>query len=95
METLEDTDIKKTRKPQRCFGCLEMIPVGSPAHVQAVADGGCVYRMYTHMVCEQIMGYIDLYDDEYEEGCVVEEMHADNFEGTPEEYLKAKEAAHD
>jgi hypothetical protein len=93
METLEDTDIKKTRKPHRCFGCLEMIPIGSPAHMQTIADGGCVYSNYTHTVCQQVIDNMDLrYGDEIDEGCVIEEMHADNFEGTPEEYLKAKEA---
>jgi hypothetical protein len=93
VETLENTDIKKTRKPHRCFGCLEMIPIGSPAHVQVNADGGKIDRFYTHTTCQRIIDNMDLrYGDEIDEGCVVEEMHADNFEGTPEEYLKVKEA---
>ena len=88
---VEEYDVKKTRKPHRCFGCLEIIPAGSQAHVQVNVDMG-IGKIYTHLACEEIMRGMDMeYGDEYLEGCVLEELADLGFEGSPEEYIKTME----
>ena len=86
-DIIEEIEVKKTRKPHMCFGCLEIIPVGSPAHVQVNNDMG-IWRIYTHPACEEIIRGMDMhYDDDYVEGCVRTELEDAGFEGTPEEYV--------
>jgi hypothetical protein len=87
MDILKDEDIKRTKKPHRCFGCLDIIPAGSPAHVQVNNDLGKLGSIYTHIYCEQIMRDMEMdYDDTYSEGCVLDEMSAMGFEGKPEDF---------
>ena len=92
MNIIEDKDVAKTSKPHRCFGCLQIIPAGSPAHVQANNDGGTIGRVYMHLACEKIMREManeDMYyDDDYIEGCVTEELRDRGFKGSPEEYVE-------
>lgn len=89
MDILRDEDVTKTRRPHRCFGCLEIIPKGSPAHVQVNNDLGKLGSIYTHIWCEQIMSEMDMsYDDTYSEGCVWGELSALGFDGTPQEYME-------
>ena len=93
MDILRDEDVK-TRKDHRCFGCLEIIPKGSIAHVQVNTDAGYLGSIYTHRSCEKIMKEIsrDMYHgDTLEEGCVTEYLRDERFEGTPDEYVKIKE----
>lgn len=81
----------KTRVKHRCFGCCEMIPIGSPAWVQVNVDNGKIYSLHTCVHCEEIMGekaFKQIFYDELEEGCVRDYLREDmNFNGTPEEYL--------
>ena len=89
MDILRDEDVTKTRKPHRCFGCLEIIPSGSKAHVQINNDLGKLGSIYTHLWCEAIMREMDMdYDDTYSEGCVLDELSALGFDGTPQEYME-------
>lgn len=93
MDVLKNEDIK-TRKPHQCFGCLKTIPKGSIAHVQVNNDGGTLNSIYTHPACEKIIREmaIDMhYDDTYDEECVTQYLRDEGFEGTPEEYITAKE----
>ena len=92
-DIIEEIEVKKTRKPHMCFGCLEIIPVGSPAHLCVSSDTGTICRSYTHAACETIMRLIDTYGDEgLDEGCVRDELMDKGFEGTPEEYVAQMEA---
>lgn len=88
---IEERDVKKTRKPHRCFGCLKIIPVGSSAHVQVNDDMG-IGRVYTHPTCEKIIKDMSFYYnwDELEERCVLDELDNLGFKGTPEEYIQQK-----
>jgi hypothetical protein len=87
---LSEVRVKKTRKDQRCFGCCEMIPTGSPAHVQNLSDSGRAYSLYLHPACAEIIREIESsdYDDEIPEGAVNAWLDGIDFEGTPEEYLR-------
>ena len=90
---IRECDVKKTRKPHRCFGCMGIIQAGSPAHVQVNDDMG-VGSIYTHPYCEDIIReMMDEYDDydSYSEGCVVEYLSEIGFEGSPEEYYKKED----
>ncbi len=86
---LSEVRVKKTRKDQRCFGCCEMIPAGSEAHVHNLSDSGQAYSLYLHPACAEIIREIESsdYDDEISEGAVREYLSDSGFEGTPEEYL--------
>ena len=80
---LSEVKVKKTKKDQRCFGCCEMIPAGSPAHVQNLSDSGRAYSLYLHPACAEIIREI-----ESTEGAVNAWLDGIDFEGTPEEYLR-------
>lgn len=87
---LSEVKVRKTKKDQRCFGCCEMIPAGSPAHVQNLSDSGRAYSLYLHPACAEILDSIESnysYDNEIPEGAVREYLSDSGFEGTPEEYL--------
>jgi hypothetical protein len=88
IKILREEDIKHTRKPHRCFGCLKVIPAGSPAHIQVNTDMG-IGAIYTHPWCEKIIKDIDYdHDDGLDEGCVLNELSDLGFTGTPEEYAE-------
>ena len=93
MDVLSDHEVKKTRKAHVCFGCLKVIPVGSPAHVQVNTDCGKVGSIYTHSYCQKIMQEMwvenDMYGDEtFSEGDVTQYLREIDFTGTPEEYVE-------
>ena len=83
---LRSKDIKKTRKDHRCYGCLKVIPAGSPAHVQVNTDMG-VGSLYTHQSCEEIIQEMYHHDDSLSEGCATDELRDLGFKGTPDEYV--------
>jgi hypothetical protein len=87
---LSEVRVKKTRKDKRCFGCCEMIPTGSEAHVHNLSDSGQAYSLYLHPACAVIIREFesDVYDDDgIFEGAVKAWLDGIDFEGTPEEYL--------
>jgi hypothetical protein len=91
---LSEVRVKKTRKDQRCFGCCEVIPAGSEAHVQNLSDSGRAYSLYLHPACAEIIREIESsdYGDEIPEGAVNAWLDGIDFEGTPEEYLNYRRA---
>jgi hypothetical protein len=91
---LSEVRVKKTRKDQRCFGCCEVIPAGSEAHVHNLSDSGQAYSLYLHPACAEIIREIESsdYDDEISEGAVNDWLDGIDFEGTPEEYLNYRRA---
>ncbi len=50
-ELITEQLVKKTRKPHRCHGCMEIIPVGSEALVNTCTDGGEIYTLYFCKSC--------------------------------------------
>ena len=88
---LSEVKVRKTKKDHRCFGCCEVIPAGSPAHVQNLSDSGQAYSLYLHPACAEIIREIessDYDDDGIFEGAVNDWLDGIDFEGTPEEYLR-------
>jgi len=60
MSFYAERHIKKTAKPHRCMGCLEMIPTGSPAtHLAGKHDSD----FWTAYICGDCKVYMDEYDD--------------------------------
>jgi hypothetical protein len=59
MSFYAERHIKKTAKPHRCTGCLEMIPAGSPATYLA----GKHDDFWTAYICGDCKVYMDEYDD--------------------------------
>ena len=91
---LSEVRVRKTKKDQRCFGCCEMIPTGSPARVQNLSESGQAYSLYLHPACAEILDSMEpnyFYDNEIPEGAVREYLSDNGFEGTPEEYLAREE----
>lgn len=87
---LSEVKVRKTKKDQRCFGCCEVIPAGSEAHVHNLSDSGQAYSLYLHPACAEILDSIEpnyFYDNEIPEDAVREYLSDIGFEGTPEEYL--------
>lgn len=98
---LGDTNIKKTRKPHKCWGCCDEIPVGSPCRKRTGAfDGYGVDSFYCCEKCEQIenlLGDKELFEigeDGFEYGWVNEVMACDGIETRSKddyiEFLKQK-----
>jgi len=84
----------KTRADHRCFGCGDVIPKGSIAHVDCNVEGNQIYSLYLHPECKAIIDDIPhdyFYDNEIPEGTVREYLNDIGFEGTPEEYHKRDE----
>jgi len=58
------------------------------------SNDGEIYSIYTCKTCTILKNYIDKNnDDAYDEDFVLEDMANNNFQGTPEEYLKELEDA--
>ena len=45
----------KTRADHRCFGCGDVIPKGSIAHVDCNVEGNQIYSLYLHPECKAIL----------------------------------------
>lgn len=54
------SNIKKTRKPHKCFGCCRTIPAGSPAIYIASNEGGDFGTWY---LCPECDDYASKYMD--------------------------------
>lgn len=54
-EFLRSTDIKKTRKPHRCFACNELIDKGSAAVEWVSICDGSVNSAHLHRECWEIV----------------------------------------
>ena len=92
---LSEVKVRKTKKDHRCFGCCEVIPAGSEAHVHNLSDSGQAYSLYLHPACAEIIREIessDYDDDGIFEGAVNAWLDGIDFEGTPEEYLNYRRA---
>lgn len=50
-DLISEQAIKKTRKPHRCHGCLEVIPAGSEALANTNTDSGEIYTLYFCVAC--------------------------------------------
>lgn len=58
MDYIRTTEVKRTRKPHRCFGCLETIPVGSSArYTTGQWEGQWGY----YYLCQACCAYVDEY----------------------------------
>jgi len=53
-----ERQIKRTRKPHKCHGCSQAIPVGSAARYLSGTDGG---ELYSCHLCSECVEYIDKY----------------------------------
>lgn len=54
LELISEQPIKKTRKSHRCHGCLEIIPIGSPALASTNVDD----RIYTLYFCQSCADWL-------------------------------------
>ncbi len=66
-----------TRKPHRCFACLEMFPAGVEMQLSTQVGDGHIYNLYLCEECEEfIIKHHDFCFDPFEfcyhEGCVKE-----------------------
>lgn len=67
----------KTRKPHKCFACLEEFPAGTEMQVSTNVDDGHIYNLYICEKCEEFMNKhhdlcFDPFEQIYREGCVRE-----------------------
>lgn len=85
-------NIKATRKPHKCVGCLLEIPAGSPAIQQTAKDEGKWDRYYICRVCD---AYVDRHRDDFDEGFGVGTLRREDPEGweAVRLELEAQEAA--
>lgn len=90
MSELLRQDTVKTRKPHRCWGCLDTIPVGTMTRVDVSIDMGQVFSCYFCEICDKF-DYENhpTYDDE---GLCKGEMKTlDGYKEFRESQLQAKE----
>ena len=71
MSNVIDQHIVKTRKPHRCFGCLEMIPAGANVDRSTIVDGALIYTAY---LCEDCVEFSETLPSDYwtDNGCYYE-----------------------
>lgn len=62
MSNIIDQHIVKTRKPHRCFGCLEMMPTGSSVERCTIVDGDQIYANY---LCEDCVEFSKTLPSDY------------------------------
>lgn len=83
----------KIRKPHKCLMCGRDFPAGTSMHYQVNVFDNRINSIYTCTTCQELILDIELNQDYmWEAGCVVEELDAFNFKGTPEEFLEIKRA---
>ena len=88
MDNLEFKKVK-TRKPHRCFACLQKFDKGAEMTRQVNADGGEIWQLYSCPTCDELMviSKVIYKEDEFEEGFVSDWMQEYNVKN-PDELLK-------
>lgn len=74
MEILSTINVKKTRKPHRCFGCARDIPAGSSMCKINHVDGGVISTTRWCDVCQEVWRNHMSPDDEIDMGDLKIEM---------------------
>lgn len=80
---IDEGTVKKTRKERWCFGCCEVIPVGSSASTQTCSSEGSVYTLYQCQAC-----------DDYAKDNPAFIRNMDYGDGIPEGYIRDHRSEH-
>lgn len=67
---LSHVPVKATRKDHQCHGCLDMIPVGSPARKDAGVTWGDFWSIVWCAACLDWLKAHPSFWDEREDGCM-------------------------
>ncbi len=79
--------ISKTRKEHRCWGCAQIIPIGSECQRSATFDGGSVSSAYWCEWCQEVSAKTDYWV--FEDGCDIGEV-AEYYDEHTSEYTPIK-----